>query len=79
MRVVPYGAQPSVTRRVARLQASGSDGKALVRAAGRAAIEEALLAPEGVKRKGGELTREKLTAEWAAYAEVSGVLSDTRA
>ena len=43
--------------------------KALVRAAGRASIEETLLNPE---RLGSELTAESLMQEWLAYAEVFG-------
>jgi hypothetical protein len=43
--------------------------KKLIRAAGRAAIEETLLNPE---RPGSEMTPESLAAEWLAYAEVFG-------
>lgn len=43
--------------------------KALVRAAGRASIEETLLNPE---REGSHQTAEMLAAEWLAYAEVFG-------
>ena len=45
--------------------------KVMVRAAGRAAVEETLLLPEtGVKRKAEMMTRASLTADWLAYAEV---------
>ena len=43
--------------------------KALVRAAGRASINETLLNPE---REGSHQTAEMLAAEWLAYAEVFG-------
>ena len=54
-------------------QRPAEERKRLVRDAGRAAVEEALLIPaEGVKRRAAELTSAKLTAEWAAYAQIYG-------
>ena len=47
--------------------------KALVRAAGRAAVEESLLAgTSGIKRKASEMTAVGIAAQWQAYAEVYG-------
>ena len=48
--------------------------KELVRAAGRAALEESLLSQEShrVKRKASEITASGITAQWQAYAEVYG-------
>ena len=51
----------------------GGASKEMLRAAGRAAVEEALLLPlSGVKRKAHELTARELTSEWLAYADVYG-------
>ena len=51
----------------------GGTSKEMLRAAGRAAVEEALLLPlSGVKRKAHELTARELTSEWLAYADVYG-------
>jgi len=45
----------------------------LVRAAGRAALEESLLSgPSGVKRKASEMTSAGIADQWNAYAEVYG-------
>lgn len=46
--------------------------KASVRAAGRAAVDEALMAPAGTQKKTSQITAESLAAEWAAYAEIYG-------
>jgi len=45
----------------------------LVRAAGRAALEESLQSgPSGMKRKASEMTAAGIAAQWQAYAEVYG-------
>lgn len=47
--------------------------KELVRAAGRAAVEESLLGePNSLKRKASEMTAERIAAQWHAYAEIYG-------
>ena len=47
--------------------------KELVRAAGRAAVEESLLSKShGIKRKASEMSAAGIVAQWQAYAEVYG-------
>ena len=61
-------ARPEVAEPTARQK-----HKELVRAAGRAALEESLQSgPGGVKRKASEMTAAGIAAQWQAYAEVYG-------
>ena len=57
---------------VATAAAAKQRHKELVRAAGRAAVEESLLSKNGIKRKASEMTAEGIAAQWQAYAEVYG-------
>ncbi|EOD12521.1 hypothetical protein EMIHUDRAFT_247422 [Emiliania huxleyi CCMP1516] len=60
-------------QRVAAAAAAKTRKKELVRAAGRAAVEDSLQnGQEGARRSGPCLTTECLAAQWHAYAEVYG-------
>ena len=57
----------------AAASAASDEHKSMLRAAGRSAIDEALLAPAaGVKRKAADWSAEQLTADWFAYRDVYG-------